>query len=195
MAEECGECPAWIECQLSWDLYRVRIAPDIHRLYDKERSHVLYLSLAELQAYIRFLPEQQTSDSTVAASELQVVSEPQKAVDLTPLEPVDVPEEDIKAAVETVDIPEDIPFVQLLLHGSKWGRRLRRIVELVLYRAVLRAVAHKKTLQETIRRVLVLRNQFSKRLICIRDMYEIDHHIYWSVQIFLPKSLIQTSAI
>jgi hypothetical protein len=155
----------------------------------------LDLSFAEMQANIRFLPEQQTSDTTVAASAPQVVSELQKSVDLTPLEPVDVPEEDIKAAVETVDIPEGIPLMQLPLRGSKLGRRLQRIVELVLYRAALRAVAHKKTLQETIRRVLVLRNQFRKRLICIRDMYEIDHHTYWSVQIFLPKSLIQTSAI
>src|SRR6266699_2503937 len=57
VAEEHGGCAALIECQLSWDLYRVRIAPDIPRLGDKNQSHVIYLSQAEVQTYMGYPPE------------------------------------------------------------------------------------------------------------------------------------------
>jgi hypothetical protein len=56
-AEEQGGCPALIECQINWDLYRVRIASSIYCLDDKNQSYVIYLSQAEVQDFMGYPPE------------------------------------------------------------------------------------------------------------------------------------------
>ncbi len=189
-AEENSKCPAFIEQQLSWDLYRVRIASDVHYLHHKERSHVIYFSQDELLTYMGVPSEQERSGEATSVPAAAARPAPQKPVELTRLEPVQVSEEDLKAAVDTMDIPEDLLSVQAQRHGSKSWQRWKQLLELILYRAVLRALSHKKVMQEIIRRVLVARKRFSKRLIRINDMYEKDGHIYWTIQVDVPPSLI-----
>jgi len=189
--DKYGECPAWFEFQLTEDLFRVRIASDVHYIHHKERSHVIYFSQEELLTYIGVPSEQERSGKATSVPAAAVRPAPQKQpVELTRLEPVQVSEEDLKAAVDTMDIPEDLLSVQAQCHGSKSWRRWKQLLELILYRAVLRALSHKKVMQEIIRRVLVARKRFSKRLIRISDMYEKDGHIYWTIQVYVPPSLI-----
>jgi len=179
---------ALFERQIDWDLYCVRVAPNAYSLFDRERSYLIHLSEAELREYMRFLPEQESSECSAVAPPAAPAS--QRAVDLAPLEPVVVSEEDMQAAIETVNFSENIPLAKVLRHGSKPWWRLQLLIELVLYRAILRAVACNKALQETVRRVLVLRKRFGRRLISIRGMYEEDRHTYWSLQVYVPISLI-----
>jgi hypothetical protein len=185
--ETNGMCPAFVEQQLSWDLYRVRIAPDIPCLIDKDRSHEIFLSQAELLTYMK---EPSDEERPYECSTVVVRPEPQKPVGLTSLESVQISEEDLKTAAGTVDIPEEAPLVQARRHDFKSWHRWKQNLELILYRAVLRALSHKKALQEIIRRVLVMRKRFSRRLISINDIYEKDSHTYWIIRVEVPTSLI-----
>jgi hypothetical protein len=73
-------------------------------------------------------------------------------------------------------------------------KRLWGYLELVLYRALLRVLEQEKEIQELVRRVLVSRKRFKRRLVAILDMGEIDQRAYWAVQMYVPASLIQTPA-
>ncbi len=189
LASEYGKCSALVECQLSWDMYRVRVASITDHLCNKERSHAMYLSQAEMQAYVAVVPEQEVA-TLVAVAVSSSISAEQKPFDITALEPILVSEEELKQAAGTVHIPQEIAPGITQSHGSKLWRCLRRFTELVLYRALLHALEQKKDLQEIVRRVLVFRRQFKRRLISIRYAYEIDHYTYWSIQVYVPTSLI-----
>jgi hypothetical protein len=191
VARQEGQCPAFIQRQIRWDLYSVRLAADSQSLFEDERSHTIYLSQSEMQAYIKLPPEWEFSlQAATAPATPPDFPERQEPVVLVPLEVEDVSEEDLRAAASTLDITEVDLSGKSRRPGSKPWRQLRSLIELVLYRAVLRAAAHKKVIQETIRRVLVSRKQFSKRLISICDMYMKDGHAYWSIQVNVPSSLL-----
>ncbi len=190
IAHRHGRCPAFVERQIHWDLYRIRLAADFQSLSDDERSHTIYLFQSEMQA-MGLLLEWEASEQVATAPATQPdLPKWQETVVLTPLEPVDISEEDIRGAASTLDGTAAILSGKAGRPGSKPWRQLRSFVELVLYRAALRAASHKKALQETIRRVLVARKQFNRRMISICDMYIKDGHTYWSIQVSVPSSLL-----
>jgi len=181
IAHRDGVCPALIERQIHWDLYRIRLAADSQSLSDDERSHTIYLSQSEMQA-MGLLPEWETCEQVATTPATQPdLPERQEPVVLMPLDPVEISEEDLRVAASTVNLTVAVLSGKAGRPGSKSWRQLRSFIELVLYRAALRAASHKKALQETIRRVLVARKLFTNRLISIRDMFIKDGHTYWSI--------------
>ncbi len=191
VAHRDGQCPAHVERHIHCDLYRIRLAADLQSLNNDERSHTIYLSQAEMQACMGLLPVRETPEQMRAtpAAPPDFPERPEPAA-LVPLEPVGISEEDLRAAAGTMDVTEAVLSGKARRPGSKAWRRLRGFIELVLYRAALRATSYKNALQETIRRVLVARKHFGRQLISIRDMYIKDGHAYWSIQVNVPSSLL-----
>jgi hypothetical protein len=182
-----GACFACIERQIDWDLYAIRIAADPRFLEDEERSHRIYVSLAELQSHARASRAQQKRIDPLPPTNSSA-SVRCKDVEFRALQAITISEEEIRKAEGTMDPLEGIPLIHKHRPGSKFLRRLRQWIDLVLFRAVLVALEYQKDLQEAVRKALVTRRRSGKRLINIQDMYEIDGHEYWSVQVFVPIS-------
>ncbi len=193
-ANQDGACFARIERQIDWDLYYIRIAASPGALDNSKCSHCIYTSLAELQSHMRPTSARPRKISPPPPTNSPVPVR-RKDVELRALKAITISEEEIRKAEGTMDPLEENILTQTHRPGSKFPRRLRQWIDLLLFRAALAALEYQKDLQDAVRQALVSRRRLGKQLICIRDMYEIDHHTYWSVQIFLPKSLIQTSAI
>lgn len=183
----CGACFACVEREIDWDLYAIRIAADPRSLGDEERSYRIYISLAELQVYAKATRRQQKHIDPPSPTN---PSEPpgRKDVEFKALPPIAISEEEIRKAEGTMDPLKEHPLVHRHRPGSKFLRRLRQWIDLLLFRAVLAALEYQKDLQGAVRHALVLRRWSGKRLINIEDMYEKDHRTYWSIQIFVPVS-------
>jgi hypothetical protein len=105
-AREGGRCAARVERQLHWDLYRVRIAPTTRCLYDGERSYAIHLSQAEVQAYLRVVPQQEIP-APAADAALPSTSAEHELLGGMALDPVLVTAEELKRAADTLDIPQE----------------------------------------------------------------------------------------
>ena len=193
-ANQDGACFARIERQINWDLYYIRIAASPGALDKSKCAHYIYASLAELQSHMRPASAQPRKISPPPPTNSSAPVR-RKDVELRALKAITISEEEIRKAEGTMDPLEENPLTIKHRLGSKCLRRLRQWIDLLLFRAALAALEYQKDLQDAVRQALVSRRRLGKRLICIRDMYEIDHHTYWSVQVFVPDSLIQTSAI
>lgn len=182
-----GACFAYIEHQIDWDLYAIRIAADPLFLDDEECSHRIHVSLAELQSHARASRAQQKRIDPPPITNSSA-SVRRKDDEFRALQAITISEEEIRKAEGTMDPLEGTPLIHKHRSGSKFLRRLRQWIDLVLFRAVLIALEYQKDLQEAVRQALVTRRRSGKRLINIQDMYEIDGYTYWSVQVFVPIS-------
>jgi hypothetical protein len=76
-AIEHGRWFAVVEHQLSWDVYRVRVAPRATELCNDERSYAIYLSGAQMQADMGLPPEPAVPEQLPVLPADLVVSEQQ----------------------------------------------------------------------------------------------------------------------
>jgi hypothetical protein len=187
IALQVEACFALIERQIDWDLYTIRIAADPRFLDDEERSHHIHVSLAELLLHARASRTQQKRIEPPPLTNSSA-SVRRKDDEFKAMQAITISEEEIKKAEGTMDPLEGTLLIHKHRSGSKFLRRLRQWIDLVLFRAVLVALEYQKDLQEAVRHALVTRRRSGKRLINIHDMYEIDGHTYWSVQVFVPIS-------
>lgn len=189
-AEEHGGCPALIECQLDWDLYRVCIASSISCLDDKNQSHVIYLSQAELQAYMGYPPEKvepvEAPDTTTCLpSPLQ---EEIVGVRLKQLVSVPVSQEELITGAEEVGV---LPLsASLPRRGSPSWLHFYKLLEELLYRVLLHAVSHRKALYKKLCSAFLLGKRLGKWLIRIRANPIEDRPGCWCIRVHIPACLI-----
>jgi hypothetical protein len=193
-AEEQGECPALIECQINWDLYRVRIAPSISRLDDKNQSHVIYLSQVEVQDYMGYPPEEvklaEVSDAS--ASACLPFTPGEKTIRLKQLVSVPVSQEELIAVAEEVGI---LPLSAAALprRGSPSWLCLSQLLEALLYRTLIYAVSHRRALLRRLSRAFLMGKRLGKWLIKIRATPIEDRPGYWCLRVHIPSSLMHVS--
>jgi len=179
----------------------VRIASLPSRFYDKTRSYVMIFSrdlfrqalildrdLQELPSCdLREVVEAHAANIRSESPQEPVVSHSNLAPSIQQRQPVliDVPEEALQKALNTMEVSEPILAAARHRYPRLWGR-LRRWIELALFRAALFALEQQKELQDAIRRLLVSR-RCGQRLIRVLDVVrEVDQQVTWLVRVEFP---------
>jgi hypothetical protein len=178
----------------------VRVASLLNRLCDKTRSYVMIFSRdlfhqalildRELQKLptceLREKVDAHAAEARGELSQESVASDANLAPSLPGLQPVliDVPEEALQKAVDTMEVSESILAAAQHRYPRLWGR-LRRWIELALFRATLFALERQKELQHAIRCLLVSR-RCGQRLIRVHDVLQTDRQVTWLVRVEFP---------
>jgi len=184
--EKYGGCPAMIEAQLSWDMFRVRIATEIPRLGDKNRSHVIFLSNTEVRAYLGYAPEKATPVEVSDADGCMPSPLRAKAGRLTRLVSVQVSREELIAGAEEVGISPRSASV-LPRRGSPSWLRFSQQLNMALYRVLLHSISHRRVLRKKLCRAFWAGRLLGKWLIEIRAVPIEDRPGYWCLRARIPS--------
>lgn len=184
-AEVQGVCPALIEHRLDWDLYRVRVAPDIPGLGDVSRSHVIYLSQAEVQTSMGYPIEEVQPVAAPEASERLPAALLEEETGLKRLVSVQVPQDEL--VVGAVELGILSPSLAVLpRRGSPSWQRFSRQLKMALYRILLRSISHRRALRKKLCRAFWMGRRLGRWLIEIRASPIEDWPGYWCLRACIP---------
>lgn len=188
VVQKDGKCWAWVEHQVDWDCYRLRIAARQEYLHDKERSYVIFVSAMQLQGPEGSAQEVQcrTKKDVLQPAGTQVEK---KHIEGRKTHTICISEAELLSATRTMDSLEENVQPEMCKPSLKPRQRVQQWIDLLLFRAALIALKYRESLQQVIRQVLVWRGHFRERLIRIKGMYEEDHQMHWVVQIKIPSTI------